>query len=61
MLEKPAGEQRWARVNLPIESVDQAARLVMSLAPEAEALGPEAVRARVAAWAGELARRHAIV
>ncbi|KQY90536.1 YafY family protein [Pelomonas sp. Root1444] len=57
--EKPAGEQRWARVSLPIESVDQAARLVMSLAPEAEVVGPAAVRERVAAWAGELARCHA--
>ncbi|RYG30585.1 MAG: WYL domain-containing protein, partial [Burkholderiales bacterium] len=58
--EKPAGPQRWAQVHLPIESLDQAARLVMSLAPEAEALGPETLRARVAEWAGELARRHAV-
>jgi predicted DNA-binding transcriptional regulator YafY len=58
VLEKPAGPQRWARLNLPIESVDQAARLVLSLAPEAEAVGPAAVRVRVAEWAGELARRH---
>ncbi|MBW8843638.1 MAG: WYL domain-containing protein [Burkholderiales bacterium] len=58
--EKPAGPQRWARVNLPIESVDQAARLVMSLAPEAEAVGPVKVRARVAEWTAELARRHAV-
>lgn len=58
--EKPAGPQRWARVNLPIESVEQAARLVLSLAPEAEAVGPAAVRHRVAEWAAELARRHAI-
>jgi len=57
--EKPAGPQRWARVNLPIESVDQAARLVMSLAPEAEAVAPAAVRERVAEWAGQLAQRHA--
>jgi predicted DNA-binding transcriptional regulator YafY len=57
--EKPAGPQRWARVKLPIESVDQAARLVMSLAPEAEAVEPPALRERVAAWATELVRRHA--
>ncbi|MBI3349028.1 MAG: WYL domain-containing protein, partial [Burkholderiales bacterium] len=56
--EKPAGEQRWACVSLPIESVDQAARLVMSLAPEAEVVGPAAVKGRVAEWAGVLAGRH---
>ena len=57
--EEPPGDARWARVKLPIESVDQAARLVLSLAPEAEALGPDPLRARVAQWAAELAGRHA--
>lgn len=56
--EKPAGPQAWARVRLPIESIDQAARLVLSLAPEAEALEPAPLRAQVAAWAGQAARRH---
>jgi len=56
--EVPAGERRWARVRLPIESVEQAARLVMSLVPEAQALEPAALRQRVAAWAVELAAVH---
>jgi len=56
--EPAAGAAGWARLTLPIESVDQAARLVMSLAPEAEVIEPAAVRERVAAWAWELARRH---
>jgi predicted DNA-binding transcriptional regulator YafY len=56
--EKPAGTQHWARVTLPVESVDQAARLVLSLAPDAEAVGPAAVRERVAEWARAVARRH---
>ena len=58
--EKPPGDAGWARVKLPIESVDQAARLVLSLAPQAEALAPEPLRARVAEWAADLARRHAM-
>jgi predicted DNA-binding transcriptional regulator YafY len=56
--EKPAGDERWARVRLPIESLQQAARLVLSLAPEAQALEPPALRAQVARWADELASRH---
>ena len=56
--ESPATPERWAQVRLPIESVDQAARLVMSLAPQAEALEPAEVRERVATWARALARRH---
>jgi len=56
--ERPASKQRWARVNLPIESLDQAARLVMSLAPEVEALEPPALRERIVSWADQLARRH---
>ena len=55
MTPEPLG---WARVKLPIETVDQAARLVMSLAPEVEAVEPAEVRERVATWARELARRH---
>ncbi|MCE4537079.1 transcriptional regulator [Pelomonas sp. P7] len=56
--EKPAGPRAWARVELPIEGVDQAARLAMSLAPEVEVLEPAEVRERVAQWARELTRRH---
>ncbi len=58
MPETPAKAQRWARVKLPIESLEQAARLVLSLAPEAEALEPPELRAKVAEWARGLARRH---
>ncbi|MDR7335453.1 transcriptional regulator [Roseateles asaccharophilus] len=47
-----------ARVRLPIESVEQAARLVLSLAPEAQALEPAELRRQVATWAGQLARQH---
>lgn len=56
--EKPADELHWARVRLPIESLEQAARLVLSLAPHAQALEPPALRAQVARWAVELARVH---
>lgn len=57
--EEPAGPAGWARLELPIESVEQAARLVMSLAPQAEALAPAELRARVAQWAAALAQQHA--
>lgn len=50
--------QGLAQVSLPIESLQQAARLVLSLAPEAEALEPAELRAQVADWARGLARRH---
>ncbi|MFG6464261.1 helix-turn-helix transcriptional regulator [Roseateles sp. DXS20W] len=50
--------QGLARVRLPIESVAQAARLVLSLAPEARALEPPELRSQVAAWAARLARQH---
>lgn len=56
--EKPPSARRWARVELPIESLGQAARLVLSLAPEVQALEPAALRVQVAAWASELAGLH---
>lgn len=56
--EQPAGELQWARVKLPIESTGQAARLVLSLAPHAQALEPAEVRAQVAEWAAALAGQH---
>ncbi len=58
VVEKPEGAQAWATLRLPIESLEQAARLVMSLAPEVEALEPPALRERIVAWANQLARRH---
>lgn len=53
-----ADKPGWMRVKLPIESLEQAARLVLSLAPEAEALAPPELRAQIAAWAGQLGRWH---
>lgn len=50
--------QGLARVRLHIEGVEQAARLVLSLAPEAQALEPPELRAQVAAWAARLTRQH---
>jgi predicted DNA-binding transcriptional regulator YafY len=52
--EPEPGGAGWARLSLPIESLDQAARLVLSLAPEVEVLSPAALRETVqtlAAWA----------
>lgn len=56
--EAPPNAQRWVRVKLPIESLEQAARLVLSLAPAAQALEPPALREQVGAWARQLARAH---
>jgi predicted DNA-binding transcriptional regulator YafY len=52
-------KQGLAQVKLPIESLQQAARLVLSLAPEAEALEPPELREQIAGWAAELAAWHA--
>jgi predicted DNA-binding transcriptional regulator YafY len=57
--EKRSGELHWATVKLPIESAEQAARLVLSLAPHAQALAPAEVRSQVAEWAAALAAQHA--
>lgn len=48
----------WSRVLLPIEHVEQAARLVLSLGPEARVLAPDALRVRVrgiAQWIADAA------
>lgn len=50
--------QGLALVRLPIESLQQAARLVLSLAPEAEALEPLELREQIVTWGSQLARRH---
>jgi len=47
------------RVEIPIESPEQAARLVLRLGDEAEVLAPAALRERVHAVAQAVARRHA--
>ena len=57
--EKRPGELHWATVKLPIESAEQAARLVLSLAPHAQVLAPAEVRSQVAEWAAALAAQHA--
>ncbi len=54
---KPDRQGR-ARVTLPIENPEQAARLVLSLGEEAEALGPPEVREAVRALAMHMTRTH---
>ncbi|MFZ5637330.1 MAG: helix-turn-helix transcriptional regulator [Pseudomonadota bacterium] len=51
----------WSRAILPIEHVEQAARLVLGLGPEAQVLAPDELRARVHEMAREIAQRHADV
>jgi predicted DNA-binding transcriptional regulator YafY len=51
---KSAGAGRW-RVTIPIESVEQAARDLLSLGVEGEVLAPAALRAAVADGAAEIA------
>ncbi len=55
---QPAQPAGWARLALPIESHEQAARLVMSLGPEVEVLEPPALRELVARWAAKAAALH---
>ncbi len=45
-------------IDLPIESIDQAAALVLGLAGEVTALGPPELRARIAALAADAVVRH---
>ncbi len=56
---EPARPDGWARLSLPIENTQQAARLVLSLAPEAQALEPAELREAVAALARQMASAHA--
>lgn len=56
----PEAQGDWAQLTLPVESTEQAARLVLSLAPEVQALQPADLRARVAALAADLARQHRV-
>ncbi|MBQ0930516.1 WYL domain-containing protein [Ideonella sp. 4Y16] len=51
----PAG---WRRLSLPIETAEQAVRLVMGLAPEVELIDPASLRAQLARWCRALARQH---
>lgn len=53
----PADAQGWADVVLPIESLDQAALLLLGLGPEVQVTAPDELRARTCALALELAAR----
>ncbi|MBX3605676.1 MAG: YafY family transcriptional regulator [Piscinibacter sp.] len=48
----------WQEILLPLESVDQGARRILGFGGEAEVIEPAALRARVAALAEGLHRRH---
>ncbi|MBQ0960122.1 WYL domain-containing protein [Ideonella sp. 4Y11] len=50
----------WRRLSLPIENIEQAARLVMGLVPELEVIEPAPLRDQVARWCRALARRHQV-
>lgn len=47
----------WARVALPIETIEQAALALLSIGPEVEVVEPLALRARVKDLAQQVARR----
>lgn len=49
----------WTRVDLPIESVDDAALLVLGVGPDVRVVAPPELRARVGSLAHEIARQHA--
>jgi predicted DNA-binding transcriptional regulator YafY len=50
--------QGWARLDLPIENVDQAALALLGLGPEVEVLEPATVRDRLRAYAKQVIRIH---
>ena len=54
----PPDPDGWARVVLPIESVNQAALALLGLGPEIEVLEPEALRERLRGLAEDVARRN---
>lgn len=54
----PAGADGWRGVDVPIESLDQGASLVLALSPEAEVLEPLDLRALVRERAGSALGRH---
>jgi predicted DNA-binding transcriptional regulator YafY len=54
-----ATSTEWARVQIPIESIEHAAKEMLRLGPEAEVLGPPALRERVAHAAREMAALYA--
>jgi predicted DNA-binding transcriptional regulator YafY len=55
---QPPDEEGWTRVTVPIESIEHALGEFLRLGPDAEVLAPAELRVRLAAAAGELARRY---
>lgn len=53
----PVDAQGWADVRLPIESLDQAALLLLGLGPEVQVRAPDGLRVKTHALALELAAR----
>ena len=53
-----ADAQGMARVELPIETIDQAALALLGIGPEIEVLAPAGLRARMRELAGEIAVRN---
>lgn len=53
-----ADGEGWITLDLPIENVEDAALIVLGLGPEAEVLAPNALRERIAAWAGAVRVLH---
>ncbi|GAA3583725.1 YafY family protein [Nonomuraea rosea] len=55
---QPPDEEGWTRVTVPIESIEHALGEFLRLGTDAEVLAPAELRVRLAAAAGELARRY---
>jgi predicted DNA-binding transcriptional regulator YafY len=55
---EPPDEEGWTRVTVPIESIEHALGEFLRLGTDAEVLSPAELRDRLAAAAGELARRY---
>lgn len=53
-----AAPEGWRQFDLPIENDEQAARLVLGLAPEVQALAPEALRERIRDLADQISAQH---
>ena len=55
----PPDRRGWSRLALPIETIEQAALLLLGIGPEVAAIAPDALRARLSAlaarWGGSRA------
>jgi predicted DNA-binding transcriptional regulator YafY len=58
-LDQQLTSTEWARVRIPIESIEHAAKEMLRLGPEAEVLDPPVLRERVARAAREMAALYA--